>query len=72
MKLIIKKVTPRPFEGSSGEQIKYYWYKALRGHDAVTIEFGSRNEYEVDDELDLDLEKTEISGGRFRYKEISS
>lgn len=68
--LIIKKVKPSSFVGSEGDRITYFWYKALR-QDGVTIDFGSKNEYKVDEEIEIDLEKTELSGGKFRYKEAS-
>jgi len=71
MKLKIKKVRDGKFKSSEGEMISYFWYKALRGEDGVTIEFGSKNEYEVDDEIDIELEKSERAGGRFGYKEPS-
>lgn len=71
-KLKIKKVKPSPFTGSEGDQIEYFWYKALRLSDGITLDFGSAKEYEVDQEVELDLEKTELSGGKFRYKEATN
>lgn len=70
-KLKITKVIPRAFTGSNGDTIEYYWYKGLRGGDNVTIEFGSKNKYDLDEEIEILLEKSETKTG-FRYKEISS
>lgn len=79
MKLVITKARDGGFTNEEGEKIEYHWYKALRGEDGATIEFGSVNEYEVGDKLEIDLEKTEVPGrelkdgkrapSRFRYKE---
>jgi len=70
MKLKITKVTERPFVGNEGKEISYYWYKGLREGDGVTINFGSKNEFSLNDEVDLDLEKTELANGKFQYKEV--
>lgn len=70
-KLKITKVRESEFEGSEGKKIKYFWYKGLREGDGVTIEFGSTESYDLDDELELLLEKTETAKGGFRYKEIA-
>jgi len=59
------------FQGDDGQKVEYYWYKALRESDGVTIEFGSRDgNHRMNETKDLDIEKTERAGGRFGYKEI--
>lgn len=70
-KIIIKKVRDGSFTSGNGEEINYFWYKALRRSDDVTLEFGSSNEYKINDEIEIELEKIEISGGKYRYKEPS-
>lgn len=67
--LTIKKVKDGKFE-SNGETIQYYWYKALR-EDGVTLDFGSKKKYDEGDVIGIELEKTEVQGGKFRYKEIT-
>jgi hypothetical protein len=70
-KLKIVKKTVRPFNNSKGEKIDYAWYKAVREKDGVTIEFGSSDcALSVDQSYELLLEKTELSGGKFRYKQV--
>lgn len=73
MDYLIKKVNKRPFQSSEegGGMIDYFWYKATRLSDGVTIEFGSRNEYKVDQTVDLELEKKETAKGGIRYTEPS-
>lgn len=77
--LEILKVTKKPFEKDDGEMQDWAYYKAKTA-DGITIEFGSKNmEYEVGDNVELDLEKTETvkeskTGKKilgFRYKELS-
>jgi len=58
-KFLIKKVRDGAFQ-SNGETVEYYWVKAERISDGVTLEFGSKKgDFEVDQEVDLELEKTE-------------
>lgn len=60
------------FQGSSGEQVEYWWYKAVRLADDMTVEFGSRDGgHEEGQEVTLTLEKFERPGGRIGYKEIN-
>lgn len=60
------------FEGDTGETVAYFWYKALRLSDGMTIEFGSREGgHEPLEEMELNLEKFERPGNRVGYKEIS-
>lgn len=72
MIVLITKVKARPFDGDDGEKIPYFWTKATRKSDGVTIEFGGRVDHteDLDKELDLDIEKTERANGKFGYKEI--
>lgn len=60
MKLVIREKKAKPFHGTEGNEIDYYWYSAVRGEDGTTIKFGSMNpDYEIGEEYDLELEKTE-------------
>lgn len=68
-KLKIVKAREGGFTSSDGKRINYFWYKALREEDGVTIEFGSKKEYEEGEEIEIYLEKNEMPGGKFRYKE---
>jgi hypothetical protein len=59
------------FQGDSGEPVSYFWYKAERLSDGMTIEFGSREGgHEEGTEIETELEKFERPGGRIGYKEI--
>jgi len=67
----IKAVKERPFD-SNGETVPYFWYKAVRQIDGVTIEFGSKkDDLEVGEEYDLDIEKTERPNGKFGYRRVA-
>jgi len=68
-KIKIGKVNCKPFKAQDGEEINYYWYRGERLHDGVTLEFGSMQEYEKDETVDVELEKIELANGKFRYKE---
>ncbi len=62
---------------TTGDEVEYYWYKALRVSDDVTIDFGSVDgEYEVGEEHELNIEKTEGTTHKgevvFRYKEVKT
>lgn len=72
--ITITKKTLKPFKGQEGKEIPYAWYKGVRQRDGVTVEFGSKNtEHAVGDFVEnISLEKSELSGGRFRYKEVVS
>jgi len=68
---IIKKKNGS-FTGSDGDTVEYYWYKAKRISDDMTLEFGSRDgKHDEDDEVDLNLEKFEYSKRHQRYREVS-
>ncbi len=73
MKLVIRKIKDGSFEGDNGP-ITYYWYKAVKGDDGFILEFGSAEKYDVDDKIDVDIERTEYTDKkgnlRFRYKEV--
>lgn len=71
-KILEKK--QKNFTSDNGDEIEYFWYKALRG-DGVSLKFGSLNgDHEVEKEVDINLEKTEYIDKKgnlnFRYKEI--
>ncbi|SRR6266481_1293478 len=70
----ILKIRDGKFQGDGGESIAYFWVKAKRISDGVTIEFGTREgRHRASEEIvELDIEKYEATGGRFRYKEILS
>jgi len=70
VKVKISKATPKPFNSSEGGMIDWAWYRGERLVDGVTIEFGSRKKYSVGETVSLDLEKTELTNGKFRYKEL--
>jgi len=73
MKYEIKKKQLKPFKNSEGDMMDYCWYTALRGADAVTIQFGSTNcDYEEGEMYDLEVGKFEASNGKIRYKEIQA
>jgi len=71
MKIKILKRRQKNFTGGEGEEIQYFWYKALRLSDGVTFEFGSADAaHELDEEYDLEIEKREKSNGKLGYVEI--
>ena len=77
MKLKITGKTEKPFKGDEGDLIPYFWYKAVREEDGVTLQFGSKKgEHLVGDTLELELEKTEALDSKtgqlsYRYKETA-
>lgn len=67
----IKDVKPSKFTGRTGEEVEYYWYRALRVSDNANFRFGSREGgHEVGEEVDLNIEKYELPSGQMMYKEI--
>jgi len=71
MKLIITSVKNKPFTKDDGSTLDYFWYRALRLSDHVTFQFGSmEGGHPVNQELDLNIEKTEKNGGGYGYKEV--
>jgi len=71
MLLKIKDGKRSDFKGRTGEQIEYYWYRALRVEDKTNIRFGSKNgDHEAGEELDLNVEKYELPSGQTMYKEV--
>jgi len=71
MLLKIKDVKRSDFKGRTGEEIEYYWYRALRVEDKTNIRFGSKNgDHETGEELDLNVEKYELPSGQTMYKEV--
>jgi len=72
MKYKIKDVKEKPFTGENGEKIPYFWYKAERISDGVTLTFGSKNgNLDIGSETDLDIEKREKTGGGFTYIDVT-
>jgi len=70
MKLkILKDSRDGSFQGRDGESVEYFWTKARRVSDEVTLEFGGKQRYKAGEEVDLELEKQEIPGG-YRYKAV--
>ena len=77
MKLILKEVNARPFKGDDGEVREYFWYKALRQEDNVTLQFGSVDgDHLLGVELELNVEKSERinNAGKtvFVYREVKT
>jgi len=70
LKLKITECKAKPFSGEEGEQIAYFWHKAERADNGVTISFGSKREHAVGEESTFELEKSEGADGKARYKEI--
>lgn len=70
-KYTIKRVKDGSFDGDDG-RVPYFWVKLLRLSDGVTLEAGSkRGDFEQGDTLELEVEKTELGNGKFRYKIVS-
>jgi len=68
----IKKVTEKPFRGDDGEDISYFWYRALRLSDNTTIQFGSTfGGLKEGETYDLEIEKYERVGGRLGYRDVT-
>jgi len=65
----IKKVIAKPFDGSDGAKVNYFWIKAER-EDGVTVDIGTTMDLQSreGETLKLDVEKSERSGGRYGYK----
>jgi len=69
-KLKILKVRNSSFQGREGDTVDYFWVKAERFSDGVTLEFGTKNpDHEAGEEKEIDLEKNEDGKGGYRYKE---
>lgn len=70
MKLYIIAVKPKPFTGTDGKQIPYFWYTARTPED-VRITFGSKTaDHKVGETLDLNVEKFVNSRGEESFKEF--
>lgn len=72
----ITKITPKPFKGTEGDEINYFWIKA-ETTDGEMIEYGTkRDDYAMDDvDFEVELEKmarydSEGKQKGFRFKEI--
>jgi len=70
MKLEILKAKDGSFTGQEGNKVDWNWYKARRKDNDLVIEFGSRQLYEIGDEVDILLEKREQNNGKVGYKEL--
>jgi len=71
MKVKILDKQEGDFIGRGGENVEYYWYKAIRLDNDVNIRFGSRNnEWEKGQVADISIEKHEKPNGEFMYKEM--
>jgi len=71
MKVKILDKQDGKFTGRNGEDVSYYWYKAVRLDNDVNIRFGSRNnEWELGQTADILIEKHERPNGEFMYKEV--
>jgi len=72
MRYKIKDVKEKPFTGEDGEKIPYFWYKAERISDGVTLTIGSKNgDLKIGEEEDLDVEKREKIRGGFTYIDVT-
>jgi hypothetical protein len=70
--LILRDSKDGSFQGEEGEKVPYFWTKAKRLSNGVSLEFGGKISHKKNEELELDLEKTERADGKgFRYKEIN-
>jgi len=60
------------FKGQDGSNVNYYWVKAEM-QDGTKIEFGTKNDYSdvIDEQLDLNIEKTMFSNGKKGFKEVN-
>lgn len=56
-------------EGTPNE-MEYFWYSALRLKDDVHLTFGSKNEYEVGETVEVDIQKFESASGGVILKEV--
>lgn len=75
MKLKILSVKNKPFTTDDGDTRDYFWYRAERVEDGVTLQFGSKDgEHEIGKVFDLAMDKSEGKDqkGRlvYRYKEV--
>jgi len=70
MKLKLKDVKLKPFEDKlTGESVDYFWYKAIRMSDGVTLSIGSWfGDLPLNVEIDKEVEKTEGRNGGYIYK----
>jgi len=63
MKVKILKAKEKSFAGDEGEEIKYFWYDAVRLNDQTKFQFGSRKGgHEIGKEYELEIYKSEESG----------
>ncbi len=58
MKLKITERKDKPFTGDEGTQVPWAWYVSVKP-DGFIIRFGSGAIFEIDQEVDINLEKIE-------------
>lgn len=51
MKIKILEKKPKPFKGSDGEMVNWFWYQTL-GDDQVLREVGSNEDLKIGDEFE--------------------
>lgn len=69
---ILKDSKDGSFQGDEGEKINYYYTKAMRVSDGVTLEFGGKLQFKKGEKKNLEIEKSERADGKgFRYKLVS-
>lgn len=68
----IEDIRHKPFTGADGEEVDYYWTKAVRRRDGITFTFGTTVDHsqQMGQSVDLNIEKYENSQGRTGYREI--
>jgi len=72
MKVTILSVKKKVFKTDDGDNMDYFWYRAVREKDGVTFQFGSREgEHEIGSTLELNIIKYEKDSGKIGYKEIT-
>jgi len=58
--------------GRDGNNLDYFWYRAVRASDGVSFRFGSRDgSHEPEKDYELNIVKEETERGTFMYKELT-
>lgn len=72
MKLKIEKINEKSFTGGvDGQNVPYFWVRAVRLSDGVTITFGTPHAaFAEGEEAEVALEKREGRDGRVRYFQV--
>lgn len=71
MKVRILSRKAKPFKGTDGDEVMYFWYDAVREEDGVHFQFGSVRDHEPAESCDLEIQKSESKSGRVFYKEVA-